>query len=55
MNLNKIMKWLAFGFGAVGLLLGMIFYNLGNLDASFWSLLICVFGSAACITTLETK
>ena len=55
MNLNKIMKWLAFGFGVVGLLLGIIFYNIGNLDASFWSLLICVFGSTASILTLETK
>ena len=55
MNLNKIMKWLAFGFGVVGLLLGMIFYNLGNADASFWSLLICSFISVASVLTLETK
>ena len=55
MNLNKIMKWLAFGFGAVGLLLGMIFYNLGNADASFWSLLICSFCSVGAVITVETK
>ena len=55
MNLNKIMKWLTFDFGAVGLLLGMIFYNLGSLDAAFWSLFICIFGSTVGIITLELK
>ena len=55
MNLNKIMKWIAFGVGAIGLLLGMIFYTLGNLEAAYWSLFICIFGSTGGITTLELK
>lgn len=55
MDLNKIMKWIAFGAGALGLLLGMIFYALGNLEAAYWSLFLCIFGSTGGIATLELK
>lgn len=55
MNLNKIMKWFAIGVGALGILLGMIFYNLGNLDGSFWSLFVGSFCSVGAAITLEVK
>lgn len=55
MNLNKIMKWVAIIGGAAGILVGMIFYHIGSIDGSFWSLFIGSFVSVGAALTLEVK